>query len=375
MIERHSQKLCKLRYHLAKMSDPLLDRYKASMVLSGVGDAMGYKNGKFEFNFVGEDIHKEVKKLGGISKLKIKLPDWRVSDDTVLHLATAESLARKSKNGDKEALYLDIAKSYKEGMHDMSGRAAGPTTMQACSQLRPERPKGYQVPFNTRGGGCGAAMRSMCIGLRYPRPEDLDDLIAVSVESGRMTHNHPTGYLGSLASALFTAYSIQGKPVNSWGAGLMSVLPKALKYVESQEIDVAENQEHWGYFTRKWEDYLRVRGVTDGTADPTFPEVYGVKERDEFYKSWSFAGWGGASGHDAPLISYDALLGSGNSWEKLCERAMLHGGDNDSTGVIAGACYGAMYGFQGVPENHYKKLEYRDRLEKVAEQLYQLANN
>ena len=33
---------------------------------------------------------------------------------------------------------------------------------------------------------------------------------------------------------------------------------------------------------------------------------------------------------------------------------MFHSGDSDSTGVIAAACYGAMYGFKDVPENLYK---------------------
>ena len=75
----------------------------------------------------------------------------------------------------------------------MRGRAPGGTTASSCAQLRPLISQGYMIPFNPKGGGCGAAMRSMCIGLLYHSPDKLEDLIAVSIESGRMTHNHPTG--------------------------------------------------------------------------------------------------------------------------------------------------------------------------------------
>ena len=51
---------------------PLLERYKASMVLSGAGDALGYKNGNWEFCHSGATIHEELEKLGGLEKIQVQ---------------------------------------------------------------------------------------------------------------------------------------------------------------------------------------------------------------------------------------------------------------------------------------------------------------
>jgi hypothetical protein len=114
------------------------------------------------------------------------------------------------------------------------------------------------------------------------------------------------------------------------------------------------------YFVEKWTSYLKLRGISNHDENkPAFPSKYDVKARDKFYASVSFSGWGGASGHDAPMIAYDAMLGGGyENWSLLVKRAMLHGGDSDSTGILAGSWYGALNGFKGVPEIHYKNVEY-----------------
>ena len=359
------------------------DKFVAAMVLAGVGDAMGYKSGDWEFNFVGEDIHKAVKKHGGVNKLKVKLPDFPVSDDTILLLSTSESLVDAGKKNIVEvssyyvALYKELCFRYKKDvLNDMAGRSPGLGTMTAVQKLFPRRDHGWHIPFNNRGGGCGAAMRAMAIGLRYPNIFDVDcfeHLTRTSVESGRMTHNHPTGYLGSFASALFAAFALNHVPIERWGNMLMQSLPCVLRYVEKVGRDVIENTSEWGYFTKQWTNYLESRDITNGTNAPRFPAQYEVKERDEFYKSVSYSGWGGSSGHDAPLIAYDALMAAGGDWVKLCHHAMLHGGDNDSTGVISGFWYGAMYGMEGVNKNNHHKVEKRDRLEKSGKELFALA--
>ena len=93
-------------------------RYEACMVLAATGDAMGYKNGKWEFLKDGSKIHVELALLGGIEKLKIEPKKFKVSDDTILHIATAEALVDWNEK-DMDQLYKLFAKKYINAAKDM----------------------------------------------------------------------------------------------------------------------------------------------------------------------------------------------------------------------------------------------------------------
>jgi len=360
------------------MSIPTMsDRYKACMLLGAVGDCLAYRNGDWEFQRDGARIHEELNSLGGYAKLSPQ--GLIVSDDTVMHLATARGLVTAGPTDKLEEVFTAIAKEYVGCMDDMSGRAPGITCIRGARQLLKIKGQEWVIPFDKAGGGCGGAMRSMCIGLRYWKEEDEHKLIAVAIESGRMTHNHPTGYLGSLVSALFTAYAIRGIDPVKWGHLLVSsVLDKALRYVEEagRDVDDAKKDNNWNYFQAQWKSYLEDRKIDQGTEmKAEFPEKYDVKERDEYYKKLSWDGWGGSSGHDAPMIAYDALLGCDKIWTDLMDRAFFHGGDSDSTGIIAGCWFGAIYGFNTVFEPHYEGIEKQKEIEDLAARLFELAGH
>uniref|UniRef100_A0A8C4WYV9 ADP-ribosylhydrolase ARH1 n=2 Tax=Eptatretus burgeri TaxID=7764 RepID=A0A8C4WYV9_EPTBU len=371
----------RLIYNMAEveMGEVTEEHYMAAMLLSAAGDALGYKNSSWEFCVDGVKIHDELKTLGGLNSLCLEQTSWPVSDDTVMHLATGEAMVDVGQIEDfdelEKKLYPKIADYYKKCMGDMFGRAPGMTSVNWIPKLQPNISGGLFIPFNPKGGGCGAAMRAMAIGLRFPVPQKLEWLIAVAVESGRMSHHHPTGYLGAVAAAFFTSLAVQRVPPRSWGAALLGeALPAARRYVQQAGRYVQQNLDSWPYFETKWRDYLELRGISDGCSEPIFPvDEARPSARDAFYASLSFSGWGGSSGHDIGLIAYDAILAAGPSWKELCLRAALHGGDSDSTGSLAGCLWGAMYGLKSIPQNHYSSLEYRSRLENVGRGLFAVA--
>ena len=54
------------------MNVSLRECYEASVVLSGVGDAIGYCNGMWEFCDSGAIIHSQLHKLGGLAHLTVE---------------------------------------------------------------------------------------------------------------------------------------------------------------------------------------------------------------------------------------------------------------------------------------------------------------
>lgn len=90
----------------------MINRFIATIVLGGAGDALGYHLGYWEFNNL-EVIKPELDKLGGVSKaciwgnvllcssflFQIELAGkyWIISDDTIMQIASATGAVKPAK--------------------------------------------------------------------------------------------------------------------------------------------------------------------------------------------------------------------------------------------------------------------------------------
>uniref|UniRef100_G3PRJ6 ADP-ribosylhydrolase like 1 n=1 Tax=Gasterosteus aculeatus aculeatus TaxID=481459 RepID=G3PRJ6_GASAC len=351
-----------------------MEKFKAAMVLGGVGDALGSRKGRWEGCISGKKIQDELASLGGLGAQKLDPDNWPLSDAALMHITTAEALV--TDYWCLEDLYRELVRVYVEAIVSLQGRAPDPATVENCVHLKPHNfLLAWHTPFNEKGSGFGAAAKAMCVGMRYWQPERIDNLVEVSIEIGRMTHNHPTGFLGSMTTALFASYAIQGKAVVMWGRELMKVIPRAQEYCRKTIRHMSEYQENWFYFEAKWQFYLEEKEIEkEGQNKPLFPDRYDAEETDKIYKRWSSEGRAGRRGHDAPMIAYDALLAAGSDWAELCKRAMFHGGESEATGLIAGCLFGLMNGLDQVPRGLFQDLDKRERLEELGEKLYKAAS-
>jgi ADP-ribosylglycohydrolase len=184
------------------------------------------------------------------------------------------------------------------------------------------------VPLND-SKRCGAVMRVAPNGLVADEP------FALTVAAGALTHGHPSGYLsaGALASVIGSVMS---------GAELRDAIGAArgelVRWPGHEEtlhaIDTA------------------VAAARDGEPSATVLEFIGE-------------GWVGeealAIGLYCALVAPDVRSG--------LLLAVNHGGDSDSTGSIAGNLLGTMYGVDALPRDLVERVEARELIETVADDL------
>lgn len=69
-----------------------MEKFKAAMVLGGVGDALGSRKGRWEGCISGKKIQDELASLGGLGAQKLDPDNWPLSDAALMHITTAEAL-------------------------------------------------------------------------------------------------------------------------------------------------------------------------------------------------------------------------------------------------------------------------------------------
>ena len=380
----------------------LKTKFKAIMILHALGDTIGFKNGDWEFNYhdidkrdqdkldtidyVNEVIYEFID-LGGVNGIDLK--EWKISDDTFLHLAIAKSLLGYTK---KEKIGNSLIHKIKINMHkeaqrmwdeadgtyeDLNGtkiefnRYIGVTTSENINTFTKDYDARF-APYDALGGGNGAAMRTLCIGMCFSGMDNREALVDLSIKSSQTTHNNALGYLGGFNAALFTALAIENLPIKTWPYILIKYLKsnKLKSFLSLKNLDQVTDHNQ---YIRYWQKYIDTKFDQYGNplkiranSNPMHRIRY---YHDNFYKggvSYQI----GSSGYLCMIMAFDALLDCNGCWEKLIVYAMLHSGDSDTIGAVAGGLYGAKYGFGDVPIKMLQYIERKTELEQIASKLY-----
>ncbi|CAH6420308.1 ADP-ribosylglycohydrolase [uncultured virus] len=343
------------------------------LIYQSIGDTIGYYNGKWEFNhgnpyespeYVNELLYEYIH-LGGINDMDTH--GWLASDDTVLYMATFDTLLSGFSTIDQYGQRL--RRSYLQALPSIVDRDPGITTIESLREQRKFK-SWTMLPYNPKALGNGSAMRSGSIGILLPGSTNRPQLIALATETSRLTHNSASAILGSITSALFTSLAIEREPINIWPRKLLELIDSDLidGYLQQsrpQEYDLYVRDRV--LFTGQWRKYLDLLFV-GGKPRLDIKIMVNAVQRfkylsDNFSKDCDIPG---GCAHDALIMAYDALVRCNGSIEKLLVYSILHPGDSDTVGSIAFSWFAAYYDspYNETVMAHFRSnLEFKDEIE------------
>jgi ADP-ribosylarginine hydrolase len=394
------------------------NKYVAGMVLHSLGDILGGRyrqwnlNNKDGYELTLAKVYEFIS-LGGATDIKIS--GWKASDVTIMHLAMAKSLLEYNDDSMNTLGKIFVSKFLE--VLEKNGELLGGTTLKALNRLNMGG-DWNNMAYDVRAGGAGATMRSLCIGMVFRGEANRHKLIQIAIESARITNNSAVGYLGSVVGALFASLACEGIEIKKWAMILLDLFERGviLKYIKMSGRGEEEYLRDSPIFIEKWHRYIDDKFDSAGNVlgrkldknlvyrGKYYNEAFGFRsnngdgldkntrmfkggkgnvrvfgrvdtrgqetKKDDIKKDMDEAGYIGSGGDDSVIIAYDCLIDCDGVWEKLVYYSMLHMGDGNTTGAIAGGWYGLVYGIGDVRSDMIEDLEYGKELEKVGNELY-----
>ncbi|CAB4959050.1 unannotated protein [freshwater metagenome] len=334
------------------------DRFRGCLLGGAIGDALGAG--------IEHDSLRRIRRRFGPDGLVDPAPaygrDSAITDDTQMTLFTAEALlrtfTRAAERGVPGDAVWQLDQAYARWLRTQGERSlrwpnpgdrstverllAGPDARRGPGRTCIAAMRGSVAgtpdePTNS-SKGCGGVMRVAPVGLMV---EDLDDAMGLAHRAAALTHGHPTGRYAAGAFAGLIALLRGGAPLSI----AVAVVAEELGYAEGAD--------------ETCEALIRARGLL---GEAIAPSAELVQSRGE--------GW---VADEALAIGVSCAL-LARDFEHGVLLAVNHGGDSDSTGAIAGALLGMMFGAEAIPERWLDGLEHANEIADIADDLHAAAS-
>jgi len=337
-----------------------LDKYRGCLIGGAAGDALGYA---IEFL----DEHTIFSRYGksGITEYSLVNGVAEISDDTQMTLFTATGLLLGKTRGKMRGIrgkylgyinssYTDWYKTQTESypLQDeynyswlvnlpemFSRRAPGNTCLSALN----ERHGTTDNPIN-QSKGCGGVMRVAPIGLYFDGSrQSIFEIDMIGAGAAALTHGHPLGYIP--AAALVHIINLVAHNDN--------IL--LLYAVEDMKKAIANQFSKNKYL----QDFLQLIEKAIAFSKEDISDIDSIRKLGE--------GW---VAEETLAIAIYCSLKYSDDFDKALIASVNHNGDSDSTGAVTGNILGAHLGLKGIPQKYLDKLEFKDIILEIADDLY-----
>ena len=307
---------------------PLAARFAGCLLGTALGDAVG------ELAFTCQQRE-------ALERRVTETVSLRYTDDTATTVVLAAHLLERGGMVDTEALGAAFHRAYAE--EPWRGYGPGPPCL---FRLVAERGLPYEEAAKTLYGGegslgNGAAMRVAPVGL-LGRGWPAERLYETAAASARATHTHPVGVDGAAVQARAVARACSLDPEAPFEP--LAFVDELLRFARTEELRLK---------------LATLHALLEHRAEPA--------------EAGALLGQGVAVHESLPFALY-CFLAHPRACRECLLCAVLHGGDRDTLGAMAGALSGAYLGEAALPGPWLARLEGRERLRALGTALARLAS-